>query len=161
MFVYRWFDPADNDVHYLEIAPQNLPYEMIAIANEPPVDLDVQRRLAEMDQHADERIEARNRRREAARLEQQQLRPRAKWTTRAFPTGEPDSKIGQALKMLVIGAEGTARRMTEAERQDKNGCSESTDLNTLHDRKIARRCPLHRAHLAATHALEFDDRRRV
>lgn len=118
MFVYRWFDPVDNDVHYSEIAPQNLPYEMIAIANAPPVDLDVQRRLAEMDQHTDERIEARKQRREEVRLAAAAAAARKVDCARVRDwQARLESRPGP--KILAIDAEGNARRMTEAERQEK------------------------------------------
>jgi len=119
VFVYRWIDPVNSDVHYSEVAPNNVRYEMISIAiKSPSVDPEAQRRSAEMERYTDQRIETRTRRREAEKLAVAAASARKVDCTHALDW-KARLKSRPGPKMLVIDAEGNARRMTEAERQKR------------------------------------------
>ena len=45
VYVYRWTDPVDGDVHYAATAPAGEAYDMLAIQHAPPVDTQRQREL--------------------------------------------------------------------------------------------------------------------
>lgn len=40
--VYRWSDAVDGDVHYSATAPEDQPFDMIAIEHAPPTDIELQ-----------------------------------------------------------------------------------------------------------------------
>ena len=117
-FVYRWSDQSDGDVHYSATAPDDQPFDIIVIEHVPPADVNLQRRLAEMDEHTDQRIDARKQRRETKRLnaalaaarQQDCVGLRGRQATL-------ESRPGR--RFLVVDADGNPRRMTEDERQDK------------------------------------------
>ncbi len=67
LFVYRWLDPVDGDVHYSAAAPATKSFETIAIKHAPPTDHDLQRHLAAVDEKIDQRIDERKQRTSAAR----------------------------------------------------------------------------------------------
>ena len=116
LIVYRWSDPVAGDVHYSAIAPEDQPFALIAIEHAPLTDIELQRRLAEMDERTDRRIDERKQRREAKRLdaalaaarEQDCVRLRDRQVTL-------ESRPGR--RFLVVDADGNPRRMTEDERQ--------------------------------------------
>ena len=116
--VYRWSDPMDGDVHYSATAPEDQSFDRIAIEHAPPTDTELQQRLAEMDEQTDRRIDARKQRREAARLDAALAAARQQDCTRLQERQTTlESRPGR--RFLIVDAEGTPRRMTEDERQEK------------------------------------------
>ena len=118
VFVYRWSDPLDGDVHYSAMAPEDQPFDIIVIEHAPPADVNLQRRLAEMDEHTDQRIDERKQRREAARLDAALAAARQQDCVRLRDRQVTlESRPGR--RFLIVDADGSPRRMTEDERQDK------------------------------------------
>ena len=118
VLVYRWSDPVDGDVHYSATAPENQPFDTIAIEHAPATDLGLQRRLAEMDEHTDQRIDARKQRREAKRLDAALAAARQQNCVRLRNQQVTlESRPGR--RFLIVDADGNPRRMTEDERQKK------------------------------------------
>jgi len=118
VYIYRWVDPVDGDVHYGERPPAHDAYDLLATESPPPPDTAAeQRRQAIEAQAAQGLIEERRRRAQrrqqaaeaaARRDECERLR---EWQARL------ESRPGS--RLLVIESENTARRMTESERQQR------------------------------------------
>lgn len=115
--IYRWLDPADGGTHFSETPPRNGPYDAIAIEHAAPVDLEVQRRLADVRQHTNEQIDARRQLREMARRDAELAAARAVDCSRARDR-ETQLESLPGRRMLVIDPDGNAQRMTEPERQE-------------------------------------------
>lgn len=116
--VYRWSDPVDGDVHYSATAPEDQSFDRIAIEHAPPTDIELQQRLAAMDEQTDRRIDARKQRREAARLDAALAAARQQDCTRLQERQTTlESRPGR--RFLIVDAEGNPRRMTEDERQER------------------------------------------
>ncbi|MEQ8913161.1 MAG: DUF4124 domain-containing protein [Pseudomonadales bacterium] len=118
VYIYRWVDPVDGDVHYAEHPPAQADYDLVATEGPPPPDAEAERRHRDIEAQAEQglieqrrrRAEARRRATDAAvrRNECERLR---EWLSRL------ESRPGS--RLLVIESENSARRMTESERQER------------------------------------------
>ncbi len=116
VYVYRWTDPVDGDVHYAATAPDDVAYDMLAIQHAPPVDKERQRSLQSIDEQVHERIEARKQQRAQQRYDAAAKVARKESCTRLREwLTKLESRPGP--KLLLVNADGSARRMTEDERQ--------------------------------------------
>lgn len=118
VFVYRWVNAADGSVHYSDSAPSGDTYHMIAIDKAPPVDTNLQRRLATMAQNADEFVEKRQHERAAKRLDAALAAARRQSCAQLRGwLAKLESRPGP--KLIIVDSSGNASRMTEVERQNK------------------------------------------
>lgn len=118
VFVYRWIDPVDGDVHYAATAPDGAAYDMVAIQRAPPVDTQRQRELQIIDEQVNERIDARKQQRAKQRYDAAARVARQKSCTRLRDWLQKlESRPGP--RLLLVDSDGNARRMTEDERQAK------------------------------------------
>lgn len=118
VYVYRWVDPVDNEIHYSDTAPDSSPSDMVAIDPAPPYDASLHNRLSKMADQArefvDEQKHERAARRLALALEQarkQSCQQQQQWLAQL------ESRPGP--KLIVVDANGVAQRMTESDRQAK------------------------------------------
>lgn len=118
VYIYRWVDPVDGDVHYAEHPPPHEPYDLVATESPPPPDAEAEQRHQAIEAQAEQGLIEERRRRDqrrqhaaeaaAERGECERLR---EWQARL------ESRPGS--RLLVIESERAARRMTEGERQER------------------------------------------
>ena len=119
VYIYRWVDAVDGDVHYAEHPPGQADYDLVAIDSPPPPDAEAIQRLRDIEAQADQglieqrrrRAEARRRRATDAALRRNECERLKEWLSRL------ESRPGS--RLLVIESENSARRMTESERQER------------------------------------------
>ena len=120
--VYRWVDPVDRQVHYSDSKPQDAAYEVVPVDRSPPRDPEAERRLEAID------IEAKRWASVQMRELEIQQREEADAAARALDCARASSQLGNLSmrpgpRLRLIESDGTARRMTEEERQDRHrGC---------------------------------------
>lgn len=116
VYVYRWTDPVDGDVHYAATAPDGVAYDMLAIQHAPPFDKERQRKFQSIEEQVNVRIEARKQQRAQQRYDAAAKVARKESCTRLRDwLTKLESRPGP--KLLLVDADGGARRMTEDERQ--------------------------------------------
>ncbi len=116
-FFYRWLD-SEGDIQFSDIEPQNRPYDLIVISHAPPVDPEVQRRLAEMDRLTAEWAEERKQRAEALRSAAELEASRNEGCARAREQKAKFETVPFA-RLLVTDDAGNIHRMTESEQQER------------------------------------------
>ena len=142
VYIYRWVDPADGDVHYAERPPPHDAYDLIATEGPPPPDAAAEQRRRAIEAQAeqgliDERRQRAQRRQQAAeaaarRDECERLR---EWQAKL------ESRPGS--RLLVIESEDAARRMTEGERQERLAETRERIGAVCQDAARGRRAPPH------------------
>ena len=116
VFVYRWIDPVDGDVHYGSEPPENGVYEMVHTDAAPPPDPVLEERFDEMNTEVDQYLQERKRRHQA------KLQQAAEEATKNLDCqrakdwlAKLESRPGPHI--LLVSPDGSGRRMTEDERQ--------------------------------------------
>lgn len=118
VFVYRWVDPENQQVHYSDNIPPDTGYEMVAVENPPPRDPDAERRLETIDAETNRWASAQIR---ELRLQEQDAADAA---ARGLDCARARSwleklNLRPGPRLRLMESDGTARRMTEDERQDR------------------------------------------
>ncbi len=123
--VYRWVDPESHQVHYSDTIPRATGYETVAIEDAPLRDAEAERRLAAL--QAETTRWASSQLRES-RIQQQE---EADSATRVLDCAKARSSLERlnlrpGRRLRLVESDGTARRMTEAERQERLADSEQS-----------------------------------
>ena len=116
VLIYRWVDPADQQVRFSDHAPTNVEAEVVVIQEPPPADPDAIARLQAIDAQADRMAREQHKRLMAAQRDAAQAAARGLDCSRARNwLAELNRRPGPRLRLIEV--DGTARRMTEEERQ--------------------------------------------
>ena len=116
VLIFKWVDPDDQQVHYGDRAPDNADYEMVAGEEASPTDAAAERRLKALADEVDQWLAREHERQVADQRTAAELAARELDCVRAKDQLEKlDTRPGNRLR--VTEADGTARRMTEDERQ--------------------------------------------
>lgn len=118
VFVYRWVDPENQQVHYSDNIPADTRYEMVAVEHPPPRDPEAERHLEALDAEATRWASVQLRQLQAQQQDAADAAARGLDCARARSWLERlNLRPGPRLRLMQ--SDGTAHRMTEGERQDR------------------------------------------
>ena len=127
--VYRWVDPESRQVHYSDTQSQSTAYEVVALAGSPPPDPEAARRLEAIEAATTRWASAQMRELELQQLDEADAATRGLDCERASRQLEKlNMRPGPRLRLVEV--DGTARRMTEDERQERMADAEQL-ISTL------------------------------